>query len=495
MQELSFLVFSDIFFLLFFLPLQQYVCTFVEETKKRNIILLCFSLFFYAWGEPAYVFLLVGMSFADWFLSLIIQANREKPAAKAALIGAIVISLGLLGIFKYAGFFAQNFQNVFGVPKNIPQIALPIGISFYTFQLLTYVVDVYRGDTRCAGKFYELLLYASLFHQCIAGPIIRYKDIHREIRLRKKNVTGMAKGVQRFCAGLAKKSLLANSCGAIVDMILLPDSSLADVSKLSENLAALSSRPVTLVWLGMLFFMLQIYLDFSAYSDMAIGLGLMEGFHYKENFDYPYMTASVTEFWRCWHISLSSFFRDYVYIPLGGNRKGMPRTILNLLIVWLLTGFWHGASWNFIFWGLYYFVFLVFEKLFFLKKLQALPRVVGRIYTMAVVFFGWVLFRFTKMEYIGIVLKGLFGLNHNGFINYEAAAVWKNNLFFLVVAVLAVTPLIHNLRRWIETKSKTSKPMLHVKAVVFAVLPVLLMILSLLSLVGNAYNPFLYFQF
>ena len=489
------MVFSDIFFLLFFLPLQQFVCTFVDETKKRNWILLCFSLFFYAWGEPAYVFLLVGMSFADWFFSLIIQANRGKPAAKAALTGAILVSLGLLGIFKYAGFFAQNMQAVFGVPKTIPHIALPIGISFYTFQLLTYVVDVYRGDTRCAGKFHELLLYASLFHQCIAGPIIRYKDIHREIRLRNKNLTGMGKGVQRFCVGLAKKSLLANSCGAIVDMILLPDSTLADISKLSENIAALSSRPASLVWLGMLFFMLQIYLDFSAYSDMAIGLGLMEGFHYKENFDYPYMTASVTEFWRCWHISLSSFFRDYVYIPLGGNRKGTARTILNLLIVWLLTGFWHGASWNFIFWGLYYFVFLVFEKLFFLKKLRSLPYVVGRLYTMVVVFFGWILFRFTRMEYIGAVFKGLFGLNQNGFINYEAAAVWKNNLVFLLVALLAVTPLVHNLRKWIETKSKTSQPILHAKAILFAVLPIVLILLSVMSLVGNSYNPFLYFQF
>ena len=261
------MVFSDIFFLLFFLPVQLFVCTFVEETKTRNIILLCFSLFFYAWGEPAYVFLLVGMSFADWVLSLIIEGNRGKRAAKLALIGAITVSLGLLGIFKYAGFFARNMQAMFGVPETIPQIALPIGISFYTFQLLTYVIDVYRGDTHCARKFHELLLYASLFHQCIAGPIIRYKDIHREIRLRKKNVTGTAKGVQRFCVGLAKKSLLANSCGAIVDMILLPDSTLADLSKLQENIAVLSSRPVSLVWLAMLFFMLQIYLRIFRHGD------------------------------------------------------------------------------------------------------------------------------------------------------------------------------------------------------------------------------------
>ena len=495
MQELSALVFSDVFFLLFFLPLQLFICSFVDETKKRNVILLCFSLFFYAWGEPAYVFLLVGMSFIDWILSLVIAKNRGNKSAKAALIAAVAVNLGLLGIFKYAGFFAENLQAIFGVPHEIPHLALPIGISFYTFQLLTYVVDVYRGDTRCAGKFYELLLYASLFHQCIAGPIIRYKDIHREIRLRKKNFTNMGKGVQRFCVGLAKKALLANSCGAIVDSILLTDSSLADLSRLSENITALSARPVASVWLGMLIFMLQIYLDFSAYSDMAIGLGLMEGFHYKENFDYPYMTASVTEFWRCWHISLSTFFRDYVYIPLGGNRKGMVRTILNLLIVWLLTGFWHGASWNFILWGLYYFLFLVFEKLFFLQKLRTLPRFVGRIYTMVVVFFGWVLFRFPRMAYVGTILKGLFGLNHNGFTNYEAAALWKNNLFFLIIALLAVTPLIHNIRKRMEEKAKYSKPFMCAKVLIFSALPVLLLLLSVLSLVGNAYNPFLYFQF
>lgn len=489
------MVFSDIFFLLFFLPLQLYICSFVDETKKRNVILLCFSLFFYAWGEPAYVFLLVGMSFIVWVLSLMIEANRGKKAAKTALIAAVFVNLTLLGIFKYAGFFAENLQHIFGVPHTIPHIALPIGISFYTFQLLTYVVDVYRGDTRCAGKFYELLLYASLFHQCIAGPIVRYKDIHHSIRLRKKTMTVMGKGVQRFCVGLAKKSLLANSCGAIVNMILLSDTDLADPTKLGDNLAVLASRPASLLWLGMLFFMLQIYLDFSAYSDMALGLGLMEGFHYKENFDYPYMSASVTEFWRCWHISLSTFFRDYVYIPLGGNRKGTGRTILNLLIVWLLTGFWHGASWNFILWGLYYFVFLVLEKLFLLHRLRRLPHWVGRVYTMCVVYFGWILFRFTRMSYVGAVLKGLFGLNHNEFGGFEAGAVWKNNLFFLIVAIIAVTPLVHNLRKWMETKAKYSKRWLHTKAVVMTALPILLAILSIISLVGNSFNPFLYFQF
>ena len=495
MQELAFLVFSDIFFLLFFLPLQLIVCAFFDETKKRNIALLCFSLFFYAWGEPMYVFLLVGMTFADWFFSLLIASNRGKRTAKLALIGAVVVSLGLLSVFKYTGFFAENLQAIFGVPKNIPHIPLPIGISFYTFQLLTYVIDVYRGNAKCASKFHELLLYASLFHQCIAGPIIRYSDVQREIRLRKKNWINMGKGVQRFTVGLAKKALLANSCGALVDMILLPDSQLSNLTRLKENVAVLASRPVSLVWLGMLFFALQIYLDFSAYSDMAIGMGLMEGFHYKENFNYPYTAASVTEFWRCWHISLSSFFRDYVYIPLGGNRKGSARTILNLLIVWLLTGFWHGASWNFILWGLYYFVFLVLEKQVLLKKFRRIPMFVRRLYTLVIVFFGWVLFRFTRMAYVGVVLKGLFGLNHSGFTSYEAAAVFKNNLFFLIAAILAVTPLVRNLRLLIEEKAKYSKSALYTKRVVFTALPAALLILSVLSLVGNSYNPFLYFQF
>lgn len=489
------MVFSDLFFLLVFLPLQLITCTIIQETPKRNAALLCFSLFFYAWGEPLYVFILIGMAFADWLLGLVIAANRSKAAAKAAMIASIVISLGLLSIFKYTGFFAENLQALFGVPKDIPHIPLPIGISFYTFQLLTYVIDVYRGQTKCALKFHELLLYASLFHQCIAGPIVRYSDIQHEILHRKKNYTTMGKGVQRFCVGLAKKALLANSCGAVVDMILLPDSTLADPAKLTENLQILASRPVLLVWTGMLFFMLQIYLDFSAYSDMAIGLGLMEGFHYKENFNYPYTTKSITEFWRCWHISLSTFFRDYVYIPLGGNRKGARRTILNLLVVWLLTGFWHGASWNFILWGLYYFIFLVLEKTVMRDLLQRTPLVLRHTYTMLVVFFGWVLFRFTRLQYVGVVLKGLFGLNHSGFAGYEATTVLKNNVFFLIVALIAVTPLVHNLRLWIEEKSKYSRHMLQIKKLVLIAAPIILTLLSILSLVGNAYNPFLYFQF
>ena len=489
------MVFSDIFFLFLFLPLQLYACSLVRENDKRNIILLCFSLFFYAWGEPLYVLLLVGMSFADWFLSLVIEANRGKKTARTALVLAIVINLGLLCIFKYSGFLAENLQALCGFPKHIPQIPLPIGISFYTFQLLTYVIDVYRGEVHCAQKFRELLLYASLFHQCIAGPIVRYKDVQNEIRSRTCNTTTAAKGAQRFCVGLAKKALLANSCGALADMILLADGDLADASLFSDNLSALSSRPALLLWFGALVYMLQIYLDFSAYSDMAIGLGLMAGFHYKENFNYPYTASSVTEFWRCWHISLSSFFRDYVYIPLGGNRKGKLRMILNLLIVWLLTGLWHGASWNFIFWGLYYFVFLVLEKQFLSQTLKKIHPVFGHIYTLLVVFFGWILFRFRNMAFVGTVLKGLFGLNGNGFADYETLCVLRNNIFFLIVAVIAVTPLIRNLRKKLEHDSKYSKPVLRTKAVLLTALPIVLTLLSVMALVGDSYNPFLYFQF
>ena len=489
------MVFSDLFFLFFFLPLQGLVCACIDETKKRNIALLCFSLFFYAWGEPAYVLLLVGMSFADWYLSLVIAAGRGTKRSKNALILSVVISVGLLGIFKYTGFFASNLQALFGFPKTIPSITLPIGVSFYTFQLLSYVVDVYRGHAKPARQFHELLLYSSLFHQCIAGPIVRYTDIHREIRLRKKTSTEMGKGVQRFAAGLAKKALLANSCGKIADMILLPDSTLGDLSGLSDNLRILSSRPALLLWLGVLFYMLQIYLDFSAYSDMAIGLGWMEGFHYKENFDYPYTAVSITDFWRRWHISLSSFFRDYVYIPLGGNRKGTFRMILNLLIVWLLTGLWHGASWNFVLWGLYYFVFLLLEKLFFGKAFKRLPSPVCRIYTLVVVYFGWILFRFREMRYIRSILKGMFCLNGNAFAGYEAVTVLKNNLFFLIVALIAVTPLIRNLRKRLEKNAKYSKKWMYIKAAALITLPICMAVLSVLALVGNSFNPFLYFQF
>ena len=374
------MVFSSLLFLYAFLPLNLLFYVLARGIRMKNAVMLLFSLVFYAWGEPKYVLLLIGMTLADWVFALIMDKARSSAGRRAALIGACVVNLGLLGVFKYGTFAMENLHSLTGFPSVIPEIALPIGISFYTFQLLSYVVDVYRREVPAQRDFAKLLTYVSLFHQCIAGPIVRYQDVAEEILYRKVSLTEISRGIGRFTTGLGKKALLANTCGSLADSLLLTDAVASNAALLTDNVATLAARPALGLWIGVLCYMLQIYLDFSAYSDMAIGMGLMIGFHYKENFDYPYVSRSVTEFWRRWHISLSSFFRDYVYIPLGGNRKGTARTIFNLLVVWFLTGLWHGASWNFVLWGLYFFVFLVVEKLFLRRVLEKLPSFFTHLY-------------------------------------------------------------------------------------------------------------------
>ena len=457
---------------------------YVSTIEKKNVVLLVSSLIFYAWGGPKYLLLLLLMAFISWFSALQIHRFRESLLLKRlCLILGVGLSLALLGYFKYAGFFLENLQKITGFPEAIPEIVLPIGISFYTFQLISYVVDVYWGNVKPQRRYWLILLYCSLFHQCIAGPIVRYKDVAREIEHRKPRIPEIGRGINRFTIGLGKKAVFANSCAEIADMML------------PEGIMNFTSVPALGLWLGALMYMLQIYLDFSAYSDMAIGMGLMVGFHYKENFNYPYISNTVTEFWRRWHISLSSFFRDYVYIPLGGNRKGSRRTIINLFIVWALTGLWHGSSWNFVFWGLYYFIFLVLEKKVLLKKLEKLPGFVGHIYAMAVVYFGWIIFKFTDLSYLGHMLKGMFGLNHNGFVNLEVVMTFKNNIFFIIVAVIACTPLAKELYKWMCRKCKTVVIFKYLRRIIEIAGPVLLLLVATMALVGNSYNPFLYFQF
>ncbi len=489
------MVFSSLFFLFFFLPLNLGVCYVCKTTTARNTVMLVFSLIFYAWGEPKYVFLLVAMAFCDWLLARVMELNRrDKKRMRFTLVAACAVNLGLLGIFKYGAFFQENFHRLIGSAKPVASIALPIGISFYTFQLLTYVVDVYRGDTRAETKFANVLLYAGLFHQCVAGPIVRYRDIAAQIRDRRATPADMADGVSRFAVGLGKKALLANSCGALVDQLLLPDSVMGSLSQLPQNLQLLSSRPAAALWIGMVFYTLQIYLDFSAYSDMAIGMGLMTGFHYRENFDYPYTSHSVTEFWRRWHISLGSFFRDYVYIPLGGNRKGTARTVFNLFIVWALTGLWHGASWNFVLWGLYYFLLLVVEKFFLKDKLAKRPGLF-RFLTLAAVFFGWVLFKFNRMPLVGTVLRGMICLNGNPFTSYETGLILRSHIFLLFAAIIACTPAARLCKALLFALAKKGKAG-HIAATVLqTAYPCLMLLLSTATLVGNSYNPFLYFQF
>lgn len=471
------MVFSSLLFVFLFLALNLMIYFFVDE-KYKNWVLLIFSLIFYSWGGPKYVILLVGETAASWFFALQIEKNQEKR--RLFMIGECVVMLGLLGFFKYTGFFLGNLKAITGFPSKVPEIVLPIGISFYTFQLLSYVIDVYKGEVKAQPKYWKLLLYSSLFHQCIAGPIVRYETVAEEIDKRKVTKGDVYAGIRRFSVGLAKKAVLANSCASVADTLL------------PEGIEALTSQSTVGLWLGMLFYMLQIYLDFSAYSDMAIGMGRMVGFHYLENFNYPYIAKSVQDFWRRWHISLSSFFRDYVYIPLGGSRCETWKYVRNMAVVWFLTGMWHGASWNYIFWGIYYLLFLLLER-FVIK--DRIPRGLNHVYALLVVYFGWVIFRFENMGELSAVLLGMFGIGSSGFLGLEASTLFLNNLFFLVFACIAVTPLGKRLRRILFEVGKDSEGVFLVFNVIEMLTPVVLLLLSVLSLIGASYNPFLYFQF
>lgn len=425
------------------------------------------------------------MVLINYLGALILSRFEQKNKRRFWLIVTCGLDLVLLGIFKYTGFFLTNLQFITGFPETIPEIVLPIGISFYTFQLLTYVVDVYRGEVPPQKSYVLLLLYTSSFHQCIAGPIVRYSDVNEELLHRTVKIREVSDGIMRFTIGLGKKAILANTCAELADSLLPMD---------AEQLKGISAAGLLL---GASCYMLQIYLDFSAYSDMAIGLGLVSGFHYKENFNYPYTATSVTDFWRRWHISLSSFFRDYVYIPLGGSRVKKYRHILNLFAVWFLTGMWHGASWNYILWGLYFFVFLVLEKYLFKWDVKAtLPiwkRWIRHIYLLLVVWFGWLLFRFSDLSMLWVTLKGFVGANGNAISDVSVSISFKNHLFFLIFTVIACTPLYKTIIDRLKRARSASAALLYDVWIIAA--PLILIFLSLVSLVGNSYNPFLYFQF
>ena len=481
------MVFSSLVFLFVFLTIHLIVYAVVAD-RYRNAVLLVSSLIFYSWGGPQYLLLLVGDTFASWLFARLIERSDTKSSKRLWLIAECVVLLGLLGIFKYLTWILSGFQALFGVPELIPEIILPIGISFYTFQLISYVVDVYRGEIHAQPVFWKLLLYSSLFHQCIAGPIVRYETVQDEIDHRQPSRTDIYYGVRRFCIGLAKKAVLANSCAAVADQ-LLPIGS-----------ETLFTQPTAAYLLGMLFFALQIYLDFSAYSDMAIGMGRMVGFHYLENFNYPYMCTSVQDFWRRWHISLSSFFRDYVYIPLGGSRCSRAMYVRNIFIVWFLTGMWHGASWNYIMWGVYFGLFLLLEK-FVIK--DRLPKVAAHIYALAVVYFGWILFHFENFSEMLCVVNGvlphsillsLFGVGGT-FTNLEVHTAFVTNVFLLIVSIIACT----SFGKWLHGKmfqmAKRNDAMLMAYSVLEAITPVLLLVIAAIALSGDSYNPFIYFRF
>ncbi|MBE6584314.1 MAG: MBOAT family protein [Ruminococcaceae bacterium] len=481
------MVFSSLFFVFFFLVICYAVYFLAKRMKTRNIILLVSSLIFYAWGGPALVLLLCLMTFICWIGAILIDQNVERRQRLALCIVTSAICLAILIVFKYTGWLMSTAFTLFNIQAVVPSIALPIGISFYTFQLISYVIDVYRGEVGAQKKYWLLLLYASLFHQCIAGPIVRYADVNNDIENRTLSLEDMSRGVSRFAAGLAKKAILANGCGAIVDEIFNSSNGLMMTAD------GIASLPSAAVLLGSLCYMLQLYLDFSAYSDMAIGMGLMVGFHYKENFNYPYIADSVTDFWRRWHISLSTFFRDYVYIPLGGNRVSVPRHIFNMFVVWALTGIWHGANWNYILWGLYWFVFLVLEKYVLKPKKQPVwyMRAARITITLVIVFFSTMLFKFNDLSALGQAVANIFVSNGQGFSDIQTSLTFKNNIFFLAIAIVACTPIIPALKKLFSKKQLT----LRIWTVAEMAMPVVLLVLSAFTLAGDSYNPFLYFQF
>lgn len=464
------MVFSSLLFMFIYLPVVLAIY-YIVPRRWRNLWLFVANLVFYGWGEPVYILLMLFSICINYFAGRLIDSNREnRKKAKAILIVDIVVNLAMLAFFKYFDLFAATLSRIPGVSIPALHLALPIGISFYTFQTMSYPIDVYRGDASIQRNFISFGTFVALFPQLIAGPIVRYKDIASQLDFRATGVDQFASGVRRFTVGLGKKVLIANNIGALWDIY---------AAKAPGELTVLGS------WLGILAFSLQIYFDFSGYSDMAIGLGRMLGFEFLENFNYPYISKSVTEFWRRWHISLGTWFRDYVYIPLGGNRKGPWRQIFNLLVVWALTGFWHGANWTFLCWGLYYAVFLILEKLFLLKGLKRVP-VLATVYTLLVAVCGWVLFDLPSLSAAGAYYGAMFGFAGGGAAAAADFFYLREYALVFLVCILACTPLGKTLYEKLSGKAKAWLTPVMIAAV---------LVLSTAYLVDATYNPFLYFRF
>lgn len=472
------MVFSNLFFIYLFLPLNLILYYAVPNKTWKNVALLLFSLFFYSWGEPVWVFLLMLTAFLDYTWAKCIEyfnLTGQQRRKKMALIASLLFDLGMLGVFKYSGFVVENINLLTGLSLPVPQIALPIGISFYTFQTISYVLDVYRGQVAAQKRYYKYLMYLSSYHQLVAGPIVRYSDVAAEIENRTVSAQDFSGGITRFCLGLTKKVVVANVAGSLAG------------NYLDADLASLS---VAGAWFGVLLYTLQIYYDFSAYSDMAIGLGRMFGFHYHQNFNYPYIAKSVTEFWRRWHISLSSFFRDYVYIPLGGKYR---HQIFNICVVWFLTGLWHGASWNFILWGVFYGALLIVEKLGLLKVLEKIPSVFSHLYLLFLTLIGWTIFYTTDLGKLGGYFGVMFGLSGNALSDPQLSITFMNNLFWLIAAVLFCMPITQLVKRWAQ--AQRSEGVRAGISIVNAIMNVMLLFVCTAMLVGDSYNPFLYFRF
>ncbi len=465
------MLFSSIPFLYYFLPVALVLYA-ISPRVLKNTTLLLVSLVFYAWGEPKYVFLMIATVLVGFILGLLIEKFRDKPVAKVFLALSVTFGIGALGYFKYADFFIDNFNRATGLSVPLLELALPIGISFYTFQILSYTIDVYRGDVKAQGNFINLAAYVALFPQLIAGPIVRYSDIKKQLTSRTHSFDKTANGIRRFIIGLGKKIIIANTLGELTD-------------------AFISSRDksVLFFWLFALCYMLQIYFDFSGYSDMAIGLGKIFGFEFMENFNYPFVSASITEFWRRWHISLGNWFRDYVYIPLGGNRVKRLRQLFNIFVVWFLTGFWHGAEWNFIIWGLYFGVLLTLEKFFWLEKLKK-HRIFSHIYVLFLVAVSFVIFSANNLTEMFSYVGGLFGQGVPVF-SAEWLYYLKSYGFVILIATIAATPLPKTIISRLCKREKFQKVW------EVAEMPLLagILLVSTAFLVDGSFNPFLYFRF
>lgn len=450
------MIFSSLLFLFRFLP-AVLVLYYLAPRPLRNLVLLLCSLVFYAWGEPVYIILMIVSILVSYTGGILVdrfKTQGKRRAARAALLGSSVVSLSLLGFFKYADFLIGTVDSLTGAGINLLKIALPIGISFYTFQTMSYTIDVYRGEAKVQKNLISFGAYVTMFPQLIAGPIVQYKTIDRQLRTRKETAGQFAYGIHRFMIGLGKKVLLANNAGALWDT----------VSSMEHT-----QIPVVMSWMGLAAYTFQLYFDFSAYSDMAIGLGHMFGFRFLENFNYPYISKSITEFWRRWHISLSTWFRDYVYIPLGGNRVGVWKHIRNILVVWMLTGIWHGASWNFVLWGLYYGILLLIEKFVLGKYLKKLPGVFQHIYCMFFVMLGWNLFVFDDMSAGISFARALFGTYGAGFCSRETLYLLYNNAVLMVLLILGSTQLPARAGNWICAKLRGKETILTIVKNVFYV--------------------------
>ena len=472
------MLFSSLTFLFIILPLICMLYFLIKNRMYKNTILLIFSLVFYAWGEPKYIFLMIATILIAYIFGRLInhfEIKKNKKAKKISFITSIILIIGSLVFFKYTNFIIGNINSLFKVNIGVKNIILPIGISFYTFQILSYVIDLYRKKIKVQKNILNLALYVALFPQLIAGPIVRYETVEDELQNRKESFENFSDGLKRFIMGLGKKVIISNNVAILADFVF--DNALTYSNEMGS----------AIIWLGAIAYTLQIYFDFSGYSDMAIGLGRMFGFHFLENFNYPYISKSITDFWRRWHISLSSWFRDYIYIPLGGNRVKKIRHIFNIFVVWALTGLWHGAAWNFILWGVYFGIILVVEKFLLSKLLNKLPKIIQWIYALLFIIIGWIIFRANSLSDIWFFITKLFNFSGTDFISLLSINNFSLSIIYMIIGIIFMFPIYPKIKEKFENKT-----WFQWIEIMFCIG---LLLVCILYLTSSSYNPFIYFRF